>query len=149
MPDKQRWEATAFLDTFVLDRALSRLLLKAFAGTSITPVDYALYSSIQTGAPRTATAIAQDLHVPLTTMTDWIAAPVRRGHVTRVRSPHDGRAWLLTLTDEGTAALTEGRAAFGRAYEAFLAHSSLGTDELRATLTQMTRAIDRASDDLD
>lgn len=149
MSDKQSWEPTAFLDAFVLDRALSRLLLKAFAETPINPVDYALYSSMQTGEPRTATAIAQDLHVPLTTMTDWIAAPVRRGHVSRTRAPHDGRAWLLSLTADGTAALTEGRAAFGRAYEAFLAHSTLDTDELRSTLTRMTRAIDLAVDDLD
>ncbi|MDN5724893.1 MAG: hypothetical protein L0G99_03025 [Propionibacteriales bacterium] len=162
MADKRRWEPTPFLDAFVLDRAMARLLTRAFADAPINPVDYALYSSIALFSSRaeenssdaedndvTATQLANDLKVPLTTMTDWIAGPVRRGHVVRRRSDRDGRAWALSLTPAGSEALAGGRTAFGRAYEAFLQHTTVDPDELSTTLTAMAHAVARAAEDLD
>lgn len=55
----------------------------------------------------TMSELAADLGAPLSTVTGIVQRLVRRGLLSRTRSPHDRRAYLLTITEQGQAIAVE------------------------------------------
>lgn len=102
------------LDLFVLSQHLGALLDRALDGTGITPAQYAVYSGI--GARRTSPGqLLDELGVRPATLSGYLSAMERRGHLARSRSREDRRAHVVSLTVEGRAALSRARTRFRRA----------------------------------
>ncbi len=102
------------LDLFVLHQHLGVVLDEALEGTGITPAQYAVYSTI--GARRSSPGrLVEELGLRPATLSGYLGAMERRGHLLRGRSSDDRRAHVLELTVEGAAALEHARAGFRRA----------------------------------
>lgn len=91
---------------------------------------------IRLEAPRTMGSLASELDCDASNITQIVNRLEARGLVVRGSSPHDGRARLPRLTDQGRQAVAE----FERAFTfPDLARSRLTADDLR-TLTRLLEA---------
>ena len=136
MPE-QSLPLSVFYDLLLADRAVSRLMSVALADSDITPLEYGIYTALQAAPGITATQLAADMHTPLTTMGDWLAKPVRCGHVDRSRLPEDRRAWALHLTPDGEAAFERARLDFAAAYVRYLALPGIDVEAQQAALASL------------
>lgn len=132
---------SVFFDVLVVDRQISDFMRVALDGCGLTPLEYGLYSVLADEPGITATGVAERMAAPLTTVADWLAGPVRRGHVQRMRYATDGRAWALTLTEEGDRIFDRACAAFTAAYERYLRHPNVDPDVQHAVLAEMARSV--------
>lgn len=71
-------------------------------------------------------------------MTGLVSRAEKRGLVQRTPSPYDGRAVLVSLTDEGRRVAAEGGAEIGRRILALTEHL---TPQARATLTELAASL--------
>jgi DNA-binding MarR family transcriptional regulator len=96
------------LDLFVLHQHLTALMDEAFDGSGITPAQYAVYSQLGL-APRTPGQLAELLGLRAATLSGYLKAMERRGHLERERSDSDGRSSVLHLSDSGARQLERAR----------------------------------------
>jgi DNA-binding MarR family transcriptional regulator len=116
---------------------LTRLLLRR-APLRISRSEAGLLSSL-TGGPKRITELAELEGHAQPTMTLLVKRLEERGWVARGRDPSDGRAVLVSLTDDGAAALEDVRAA----YRAVLRdHLAAATGEQVAALLTATEALE-------
>ncbi|MEI2775805.1 MAG: MarR family winged helix-turn-helix transcriptional regulator [Tetrasphaera sp.] len=138
--DETEIELTPFYDIAVLSRAVTALLAEAMTGSALEPLEYAVASAVATGRAVTASALADDFAVPLTTVSAWLTRMDGRGLLTRERDPRDRRRQRISLTPTGERALEAARTDFGRAYLVFLDRAPLDAAAMRTTLGGMIEA---------
>jgi DNA-binding MarR family transcriptional regulator len=131
-------------DVFVLGQRTRGLLQAAMREAGLRPDEYAAYSIVFERSPITLTELARDLHMPVTTVADYVRAMHSRRHLRKDANPADHRSSLLVLTPAGRRAHQRANAAFEVAYQAFV--RELGVDEAhaRAVLQAMTISAERA-----
>ena len=130
------------LDLFVLHQHLGTMLDTAFAGTGVTPAQYAVYAQLARGA-RTPGQLVETLGLRPATLSGYLAAMQERGHLTRSRSTVDGRSALVSLTPEGVVTRTACRLRMRRALTALGAQlgSTEVVEQLRAALGRLDAAV--------
>lgn len=95
----------------VLDMENRALITGSFKEISIN--DMHIIDAIGISEPRNMSTVAKAVSVTVGTLTTAINNLVKKGYVSRVRSPEDKRVVLLSLTEKGVAAY-EKHAAFHR-----------------------------------
>jgi len=94
---------------FLIQRAAHVLKKEADAALSeaggMTTSQAAVLAILLSEGAVTQRFIANKLQQRESAITAMADRLLKAGYITRQRSPHDGRAWLLTLTDEGHHAL--------------------------------------------
>lgn len=137
------------LDLFVLNQHLGALLDVAFAGTGVTPSQYAVYSQL---GDRISTPgrIGQTLGLRPGTLSGYLAAMESRGHLTRTRSERDGRSHQIALSADGLTTWRDCRDRMRTAVRALNARlgSTAERDELRHKLGALDDAIVGTTDSL-
>jgi DNA-binding MarR family transcriptional regulator len=91
--------------TFVLSSLAGRLLADVAAECGLRAGELAVQGAIHAWGPLTPTELARITGLAPTTLSAYIRRMDDRGHVRRAPNPHDGRSYLLELTDEGVAAV--------------------------------------------
>jgi DNA-binding MarR family transcriptional regulator len=91
-------------DLFVAAQRVRRVLAEGMAKSGLRPDEYAVYSLLFEHGPLTATDMADQLGMPLTTVLDYLKAMTAAGHLDRTPDPSDGRALQLRLSRGGVAA---------------------------------------------
>ena len=99
---------------FAASQQVGALLAEALSGAPLDAAGYAFYSAIRESQPTSPTDLARLLGMPVTTVLDTLNAMQRRGHVTRLRNPRDGRSYLVRLTDTGEGVHDETESLFSR-----------------------------------
>ena len=130
------------LDLFVLTQHLRAMLEDAFAGTNVTPTQYAVYSQLGAGA-LTPRRLGATLGLPPATVSNCLNAMDRRGHLLRTPSATDRRSHTVALTPSGTATWHECRDRMRTAVTEL--NAQVGTaadrDDLRSALGRLDAAI--------
>lgn len=98
-----RADVSLLFDLFVVSQRMRRVLADGMAGSGMRPDEYAVYSLLFMYGPMTATEMAEQLGLPLSTVLDYVNAIDEAGHLSRVRHPDDGRAVQLALNSRGVA----------------------------------------------
>lgn len=129
------------LDLFVLDQHLGALLDETLASSGLTASQYAVYSQLARG-PMTPGALSTDLGIRPTTLSGYLAAMERAGHVTKQRNERDGRSWLVALSESGRAKVEECRPALRRTVRAV--NGALGSADDVRLVRETLAAVDRA-----
>lgn len=130
------------LDLFVLSQHLGSMLEAAFAGTGVKPSQYAVYSQLGERA-RTPRQIGQTLGLAPATVSNYLNAIERRGHLVRTPSDADRRSHTVALTPSGIAKWQECRERMRMAVRELNARIGSATerDALRAALGDLDEAI--------
>jgi DNA-binding MarR family transcriptional regulator len=123
------------LDLFVIDQHLGSFLARAFGTIGISPAQYAVYARLLAG-PRTPGELCEALGLRPPTLSGYLSAMERRGHLHRRPDEHDRRSVVLSLTDSGRSQARRGRERMAVAVEALHRHlgSAEAVREVRATL---------------
>jgi len=100
----RRADVSLLFDLFVVSQRVRRVLADGMAGSGMRPDEYAVYSLLFMEGPMTATEMAQQLGLPLSTVLDYLKAIDAAGHLERDRHPDDGRAVQVALNSKGIAA---------------------------------------------
>ncbi len=100
----RRADVSLLFDLFVVSQRVRRVLADGMAGSGMRPDEYAVYSLLLMEGPITATEMAQQLGLPLSTILDYLKAIDAAGHLERDRHPDDGRAVQVALNSKGIAA---------------------------------------------
>ena len=100
----RRADISLLFDFFVTSQRLRRVLTDGIAGSGMRPDEYAVYSLLFERGPLTATEMAAELGMPLTTVLDYLKQMTSARHVVRTSHPFDGRAVQLSLNRAGLAA---------------------------------------------
>jgi len=100
----RRADVSLLFELFVVSQRVRRVLADGMAGSGMRPDEYAVYSLLFTEGPMTATEMAQQLGLPLSTVLDYLKAVDAAGHLDRDRHPDDGRAVQVALNSKGIAA---------------------------------------------
>ncbi len=100
----RRADVSLLFDLFVVSQRVRRVLADGMAGSGMRPDEYAVYSLLFMEGPITATEMAQQLGLPLSTVLDYLKAIDAAGHLERDRHPDDGRAVQVALNSKGIAA---------------------------------------------
>jgi DNA-binding MarR family transcriptional regulator len=130
------------LDLFVLDQHLGVVLDSALAPTGVTASPYAVYGQLAREA-MTPSRLSEVLGIRPTTLSGYLAAMQRSGHLSRVRNERDGRSWLLELTESGRAKAEECRRVVQRVVRALDAELGSPDDvrQVRHVLARLDRAL--------
>jgi len=140
-PHRPPIKGTSLLfDVFVLAQAVQEMLAEGMTDSPLTPSEYALYSHVGEVGPCPPSQISRDLRVPATTVTVWVRAMLRRGHVERRPSREDGRSYDVALTEAGVDAHAAARDAFDVVNRRFLERLPASEGELRVTLAGIIAA---------
>lgn len=75
----------------------------------VDPIGYPLLFNLR-DEPRRVSEIAERVHLDISTVSRQVSTLVSLGLVAKVADPSDGRAQMLTLTDEGMQMLADLRA---------------------------------------
>lgn len=135
-------------DVFVLGQRVRTLLQHAMRDAGLRPDEYAAYSVVFTRGAVTLTELARELHMPVTTVADYVKAMLRREHLRKDANPSDQRSSLLALTPAGLRAHEVAGAAFERAHRAFIEHLGVDEADARAVLRVLTRSAAHALEHL-
>lgn len=147
-PDEHEFAPTPLLHAMVLDRAVGALLAEAMRASPMNAHDYGVASAILDQPGVSASQLAEQFSVPLTTLAEWVARLTGLGVVRRERDPRDGRRHQLWITQEGQSTMAAAQDAFGRGYLAFLEHLPVSPHEATAQLEVMTTACRHALESL-
>jgi DNA-binding MarR family transcriptional regulator len=102
---ERRVNTTLFLETFVLGQLVGAVMDRlVVSGSGLSPVEFAVTSTIGAMKQVTPTELAQRLGVPPTTLSALLNRLEERDLIFRTRHPADGRVRLLELTAGGRAA---------------------------------------------
>lgn len=104
----------------------------------LTGPQFAVLSAIRAYPDADQTSLATAVALDTSTMADVCRRMERRGLIARHASPHDARAKVLTLTDEGVAALAETTRRTRALDEALLSECS---DEFRPQFAALLNAM--------
>src|SRR5258708_12031102 len=87
----RRADVSLLFDLFVVSQRVRRVLAEGMAGSGMRPDEYAVYSLLFMEGPMTATEMARQLGLPLSTGLDYVKTIDGAAHMKRVQHPDDGR----------------------------------------------------------
>lgn len=124
-----------------IERNIGRSLQHYANRTQLTLLDaQALASILELGEKARISTIAEDVHMPLSTMTGVASRLEKAGLVERKRAVDDGRASVLSLTDQGAARVKELFQPFFREITQVIEDTGPGTlDRLVESFSIVTR----------
>ncbi len=100
----RRADVSLLYDLFVVSQRVRRVLAEGMTGSEMRADEYAVYSLLFMHGPLTATEMARQLGLPLSTTLDYLKTIDAAGHLERVPHPDDGRAIHVALNSRGVAA---------------------------------------------
>jgi DNA-binding MarR family transcriptional regulator len=101
---QRRADVSLLFDLFVAGQRVRRVLADGMEGSGMRADEYGVYSLLFMHGPMTATEMALQLGLPLSTVLDYLKTIDAAGHLVRVRHPDDGRAVQIALNSRGVAA---------------------------------------------
>lgn len=100
----RRADVSLLYDLFVVSQRVRRVLAEGMTGSGMRADEYAVYSLLFMHGPLTATEMARQLGLPLSTTLDYLKTIDAAGHLERAPHPEDGRAIQVALNSRGVAA---------------------------------------------
>jgi DNA-binding MarR family transcriptional regulator len=113
-----------------------RLVERELSADGVDPDSYASLSLIGVRGPVTLTQIADELGLPLTTMSDIARRLEGRGYLRRYANPDDRRSFLFELTARGDREWRRGFGALQR-IQAVMKAQLADEDRTRTALTEL------------
>ena len=96
--------SNVLFDTWLVSRAVHALIDEAVEASGLGADEFAIYSVLASADGVTPGELAHWMAAPTTTVSSYVKRFERRGHVTRVPNPEDGRSYRLKLSRDGRKA---------------------------------------------
>lgn len=91
-------------DAWLVSRSVHQLIDTAIEESGLDADEFAIYSVLASGEGMTPSDLSHWMAAAPTTVSSYVKRFERRGHITRIPNPEDGRSYRLQLTAAGRAA---------------------------------------------
>jgi DNA-binding MarR family transcriptional regulator len=118
-----------------------RLIASRLEAAGVSDEQFALLARLSVHGPITPTALALEMGVPLTTLSDALGKLDARGEIRRVPNPDDLRSHLVELSARGWKRVKAGDAAVKSAVMAIRKRLELPPDEVECALDDLHDAL--------
>jgi DNA-binding MarR family transcriptional regulator len=132
------------LTAWTAAQRIDQLVTRELEAADAWSPHYATLSMIGIRGRITPTALAAEMGVKPTTLSDRVAELVALGHVKRRANPEDGRSYLLELTASGRRILERAAPATHRVHEAVARNLDQSLADVEAAIEALTRAVEAA-----
>jgi MarR family transcriptional regulator, lower aerobic nicotinate degradation pathway regulator len=130
------------LQAWTAAQRIEQLVTRELEAAGASTPRYALLSMIRIREPITPTALAREMGLALTTLTDGLGELFELGHIERTANPSDGRSYLIRTTAEGHRAVKRAAPVLGRLHDDVEGRLSRPLDEIQAAIDELTRALE-------
>ena len=130
-----------FLQPFVVSQLSGAVIASLVEGSEVTATEFAVTSWLNVLGSATPTRLAAELGMSPTTLSAIIERLVRKKQVRRVRHPHDGRSYVLELTEAGKKTNARNGRRFHDALQRLRAHLEGDPEEVLESLRRLEDAL--------
>ncbi len=95
------YRTNVFLDSWTAAQRVDQLVTRELKAAGVWTPHYALLSMICIREPITPTALAEEMGIAPTTLSDRLQELIVLGHIRRTKNPGDGRSYLIRSTANG------------------------------------------------
>ena len=99
-----RGPSNVLFDAWLVSRSVHQLIDAAIEESGLDADEFAIYSVLASADGLTPSDLAQWMSAAPTTVSSYVKRFERRGHITRIPNPEDGRSYRLQLTTAGREA---------------------------------------------
>lgn len=136
--------AGILLQAWTAAQRIDQLVTRELEAADVWTPRYALLSMIRIREPITPTALAREMGLALTTLTDRLSELFDLGHVERIANPDDGRSYLIRTTAQGRRAVDRAAPLIRRVHSDVEARLGRPLEEIEAAVDELTRALEAA-----
>lgn len=104
VPELDARLGNVLFDVWLVSRASTAVIDRAVRESGLDADEFAIYSVLASTDGMTPTELAHWMSAPATTVSSYVRRFERRGHVSRVPHPDDGRSHRVLLTAAGRGA---------------------------------------------
>ena len=131
-----------FFSIFLVSQRVSQLLSIALAESGLSATEYAVYSALAvTEEPVTPTELADRLSIRPSTLTGYLTAMSKRGHLSRLANPADQRSFLVQLSRTGREACARGSRAVTAVHQQLRSHLGTAHGQVVEALARLDEAL--------
>jgi DNA-binding MarR family transcriptional regulator len=131
-----------FFSIFLVRQRIGQLLSIALADSGLSPTEYAVYSALAAIAePVTPTELADRLSIRPSTLTGYLTAMSKRGHLSRLVNHADRRSFLVQLSRTGREACAKGSRAVAVVHQQLRSHLGTAHGQVAEALGRLDEAL--------
>jgi DNA-binding MarR family transcriptional regulator len=131
-----------FFAIFLVNQRVGQLLSIALVEAGLTPTEYAVYSALAAiEEPVTPTELADRLSIRPSTLTGYLTAMSKRGHLSRLANPADRRSFLMQLSGPGREAQVKGSRAVTAVHQQLRAQLGTAHGQIAGALARLDQAL--------
>ena len=130
------------LDSWTAAQRVDQLVTRELKAAGVWTPHYALLSMICIREPITPTALAHEMGVAPTTLSDRLQELLALGHVRRLKNPSDGRSYLIRSTAAGRRKVERAGPVTARTMELLARRLGRRQRAVESAIDELTRALD-------
>jgi DNA-binding MarR family transcriptional regulator len=131
-----------FFSIFLVSQRVGQLLSIALAESGLSPTEYAVYSALAAiEEPVTPTELAGRLSIRPSTLTGYLSAMSKRGHLSRLANPADRRSFLVQLSRTGRETWAGGSRAVTEVHQQLRSHLGTAHGQVAQALARLDEAL--------
>jgi DNA-binding MarR family transcriptional regulator len=130
------------LDSWTAAQRVDQLVTRELKAANVWTPHYALLSMICIREPITRTALAQEMGVAPTTLSDRLQELLGLGHIRRVKNPSDGRSYLIRSTAAGRRKVESAAPVTVRTMELLARRLGRRKDAVETAIDELKQALD-------
>ncbi len=136
------YRTNVFLESWTAAQRVDQLVTRELKAAGVWTPHYALLSMICIREPITPTALAEELGVAPTTLSDRLQELLALGHIRRTRNPSDGRSYLIRSTAAGRRTVERAAPVAMRALEQVARRLGRRKNAVESAIDELKRALD-------
>ena len=130
------------LDSWTAAQRVDQLVTRDLKAAGTWTPHYALLSMICIREPITPTALAQEMGVAPTTLSDRLQDLLTLGHVRRLKNPDDGRSYLIRSTAAGRRKVERAAPVIARTMDLLARRLGRRQNAVESAIDELKRALD-------
>jgi DNA-binding MarR family transcriptional regulator len=137
-------QAGILLQAWTAAQRIDQLVTRELKAADVWTPAFALLSMIHIREPITPTALAREMGLALTTLTDRLVELFDLGHIERTANPDDGRSYLIRTTPAGRRAVDSAAPVIRQVHGDVEGRLGRPLEEIDAAIAELTRAVEAA-----
>ena len=131
-----------FLDSWTAAQRVDQLVTRELKAAGVWTPHYALLSMICIREPITPTALAEEMGIAPTTLSDRLQELTVLGHIRRTKNPSDGRSYLIRSSAAGRRTVERAAPVTMRALDQVARRLGRRKNFIESAIDELKRALD-------
>lgn len=136
------YRTNVFLDSWTAAQRVDQLVTRELKAAGVWTPHYALLSMICIREPITPTALAEEMGIAPTTLSDRLQELIVLGNIRRTKNPGDGRSYLIRSTANGRRTVERAAPVTMRTLDQVARRLGRRKSSVESAIDELKRALD-------